>query len=619
MSEDFNLYRKTAELAGIGVWEYNLITKELFWDATTRAIYDADETYTPTIKDLMSFYPQMPGVDSIEKRFQRIISNGVFSNCQVQIKTSKRNLKWIESNASAGFTNGDCTKLIGTVHDITTLRSFVDTPELDQNKFYKTFDHSPIGMALVSPTGNWMKVNDSLCKILGYSRDELSDLTFQDITHPDDLNKDMKHLKKMLHGDLIAFSVEKRYIHKNGKIIWVLLSMSLVWNNNHTPLYFVSQVMDITDRIVKTEKLIKKGHGISNIIRSRKIGTWEWHIDVDVFLCDDRCAAILGCRIDDNYPDTMSKWLRSVHPEDLLPLQLKLDDCLRNKSDYHCEYRMKHRRGDWIWLESHAEVIEWSAEGTPLMMLGTETDITFRKQIEVEQKNAVELISGQNEQLISFAHIISHNLRSHAGNFQMLLDLLLQENEAKEKDIIIDLLQQNANNLSDTITNLNEVVNIQLNGQQELKPLNLVEQINQTITNLKETIEAEQACISVYVDPAVTIYYNQAYLESILFNFLSNAIKYRHPARKPLISVLASIYEGGIILEIKDNGLGIDLERYGKKLFGMYKTFHAHQDARGIGLFITKNQVESMGGKIEVNSEVGVGTIFKIYILKKKR
>jgi PAS domain S-box-containing protein len=618
MCEDFNLYRKATELAEIGVWEYNLITGELFWDVTTRIIYDADDTYVPTIKDLMSFYPQIPDVYSIEKRLQTIISSGVFSNCQVQIKTSKRNLKWIECNASAEFIDGNCTKLIGTVYDVTALRSFVDTPELDRKKFYKTFDHSPIGMALVSPTGNWMKVNDSLCKILGYSRDELSDLTFQNITHPDDLDKDMKHLKKMLDGDLIAFSVEKRYINKNGKIIWVLLSTTLVWNNNHAPLYFISQVMDITDRIVKTEKLIKKGHAISKIIRSRKIGTWELHIDVDVFLCDDRCAAILGYSIDDNYPDTISKWLMLVHPEDLMLLQLKLDNCLRNNSDYHCEYRMKHRRGDWIWMESHAEVIEWSAAGAPLMMLGTETDITFRKQIELEQKNAVELISGQNERLINFAHIISHDLRSHAGNFQMLLDLLMQEKEEKEKDVMIDLLKQNANNLSDTITNLNEVVNIQLNGHQQLKPLNLVEQINQTIISLKKNIEKEQASISVYVDPTVTVYYNQDYLASILFNFLSNAIKYKHPARKPEISVLTTIYEDGIILEIKDNGLGIDLERYGKKLFGMYKTFHRHKDARGIGLFITKNKVDSMGGKIEVNSEVGMGTTFKIYILKKK-
>jgi signal transduction histidine kinase len=106
--------------------------------------------------------------------------------------------------------------------------------------------------------------------------------------------------------------------------------------------------------------------------------------------------------------------------------------------------------------------------------------------------------------------------------------------------------------------------------------------------------------------------YKKAYLESILLNFVTNGIKYRHPDRLPLIRLRAYRDAGQAILEIEDNGIGIDLANHGDKLFGMYKTFHGNADAKGIGLYITKNQVEEMGGSIQVESRVGEGTKFII-------
>ena len=96
-------------------------------------------------------------------------------------------------------------------------------------------------------------------------------------------------------------------------------------------------------------------------------------------------------------------------------------------------------------------------------------------------------------------------------------------------------------------------------------------------------------------------------------NFLTNAIKYRSPKRNPVIKLKTVSEDGYTILSIQDNGLGIDLEKYGDKLFGMYKTFHDSKDSRGIGLYITKNQIEAMNGKVSVESKVGHGTTFKIY------
>lgn len=110
--------------------------------------------------------------------------------------------------------------------------------------FKNAFLYSAIGMALVSLEGNWLKVNVKICRLVGYSEDELLKLTFQDITHPDDLDLDLKYLQQMIEEKIQNYNMEKRYLHKNKEIIWLLLSVSLVRNNNGEPLFCISQVSD---------------------------------------------------------------------------------------------------------------------------------------------------------------------------------------------------------------------------------------------------------------------------------------------------------------------------------------------------------------------------------------
>jgi len=141
----------------------------------------------------------------------------------------------------------------------------------------------------------------------------------------------------------------------------------------------------------------------------------------------------------------------------------------------------------------------------------------------------------------------------------------------------------------------------------------LFEYILQAIQLLEEQINQKNVTVINDVPADIIVNYNPAYLESILLNFISNAIKYSSPERQPKITLSFFQENEDLILKITDNGIGIDLKRNGDKLFGMYKTFNNNADARGIGLFITKNQIDAMGGKVEVDSELGKGTSFKIY------
>lgn len=144
--------------------------------------------------------------------------------------------------------------------------------------------------------------------------------------------------------------------------------------------------------------------------------------------------------------------------------------------------------------------------------------------------------------------------------------------------------------------------------------LNLYAYIEMALHNIIAMTQNTQATIYNEIDEDVYVKGIPAYLDSIILNFLTNAIKYRSKKGAPIIELKSEIEDDYVVFKIKDNGLGMDMEKYGKNIFEMYKTFHFNEDALGIGLFITKNHIESLGGKVTVTSEVDVGTTFLVYL-----
>jgi PAS domain S-box-containing protein len=161
-----------------------------------------------------------------------------------------------------------------------------DTPSPDaltsDSLFQNAFELAAIGMALVSPEGKWLRVNRSICEITGYTEPELLARTFQDITHPDDLDLDLANVRKMLAGEIKTYQMEKRYFHKNGSIVWVLLSVSLVHNKSGAPLFFISQIQDITRRKQSDQQLAEATAEIQRLQRGLlKVCAWTKRIELN--------------------------------------------------------------------------------------------------------------------------------------------------------------------------------------------------------------------------------------------------------------------------------------------------------------------------------------------------
>ena len=156
------------------------------------------------------------------------------------------------------------------------------TTSLSDSLFENAFQYAAIGIALVAPDGTWLKVNQAICDITGYTEAELLQRTFQDITHPDDLDLDLSNVNRMLAGEIATYQMEKRYFHKEGAIVWVLLSVSLVRDQQGSPCFFISQLQDITQRKESEQRLSEAAAEIAKLQRSLvKVCAWTKRIEID--------------------------------------------------------------------------------------------------------------------------------------------------------------------------------------------------------------------------------------------------------------------------------------------------------------------------------------------------
>ncbi len=236
-------------------------------------------------------------------------------------------------------------------------------------------------------------------------------------------------------------------------------------------------------------------------------------------------------------------------------------------------------------------------------------DVTPMKELEQQLLKKNDVINDRNRRLLNFANIVSHNLKSYSGNLGSLLSLLAEADE-EMKPVIMQHLFSLAESFSKTVDHLN-VVSKAHNQTDIHSELIDIHQLIQRVSNvLRLQVNDNAVNLQNQIPGGTAVYANPAYMESIFLNLLTNAIKYRHPGRTCEITLSSKTENNLLYMYIKDNGLGIDLDLYGDRLFGMYQTFHGNKDAEGVGLFITRFHAEAMKGSIMVESTPGEGSSF---------
>ena len=369
---------------------------------------------------------------------------------------------------------------------------------------------------------------------------------------------------------------------------------------------------DTTDRKAVEKIILETKQRMESLINTIESIVWERNAtNLSFTFISKKVENILGYTSEE-WLENPNFWADHIYQEDR---EWTMNYCALKTNqnlNHDFEYRMIAKDGSLVWLRDIVNVV--MENGKVVSLRGIMIDISKTKEAEKELNDAFNLVTEQNKRLLNFSYIVSHNLRSHTSNISSIMDLIEISESEEEKNEMIQLLKTISNSLNETMLHLNEVINIRTNIGLVSKPLNLNQYIETVQSVLTEQIISNDVSISTVIPKNVMVNYNPAYLESILYNIISNSIRYRHPERKPAISIKWLIENKFNVLQISDNGVGIDLVKNADKIFGMYKTFSTNSDAKGIGLFITKNQIDAMGGNITVESEPNIGTTFKIYI-----
>ncbi len=482
---------------------------------------------------------------------------------------------------------------------------------ISELKFRTIFNQAAVGMVRVqTATGKFLETNQRFRELCGYSESELNEMNFKEISDPSDINNNLVLMRQLLNGDIREYSLEKRLIQKSGNILWVKLSVSPLWKKDTPGNTHIAIIEDITERVAAQEELMRNEkryralveHGAEIVTIFNNNGKTSYSSPAI-----EKLAGYSGS-------DLQSLNLKSlIHPSDISELDTHIKKAIKfpNQPISGITLRAKNKFGEWRWTE--ATITNLLKDPAIKGFVGNFRDVSEKKEAEINLNKSFQLVMEQNRRLLNFSYIVSHNLRSHSSNIQAILNLYKTTDLEEEKTNYIELLSKVGNALDVTLDDLNEVVSINTRIDLSIEPLSVNAFLNKTLQLLNVKIENKKAKIIRDIPEDMIVDFNPAYMESVLLNFFTNALRYNEKERPLIISIKGMKKDGSWVLSIMDNGIGIDLERHGDKIFGLYKTFTQTLNSRGVGLFITRNQIEAMGGSVEVESEVGVGSVFKIY------
>ena len=244
----------------------------------------------------------------------------------------------------------------------------------------------------------------------------------------------------------------------------------------------------------------------------------------------------------------------------------------------------------------------------------TSRDVTEKRKIEREQEALTEELLKNNQDLQQFSYITSHNLRAPVANLLSLLNLYNKQNPADDFNfVLIDKFQEATEQLNQTLNDLINVLVIKSNTNVRFEQVSFADVYRDVLKNIENLLTEKNGIIETDFSCVSSIKYSRIHMESIFLNMLTNAIRYSSPERSPQIKIRSYQKDSWVVVDFADNGLGMDIERYGDRLFGLYQRFHENKEGKGLGLYMTRSQIVAMGGKIEVESQPGVGTTFKVY------
>jgi len=490
--------------------------------------------------------------------------------------------------------------------DVSDRLAAMKTIEQSEKSYRQLFNSVGEAIHIQHIDGTFVDVNETACLMYGYEKEELIGQKPEFIAAPGKNN--LGNLDLLKSEALLGRPQSFRWWGKKKTGEVFPAEVRLTKGTYFGDTVVIATARDITEEM-EAQQTLQESELRFRTLQEASFGGIGLHNKGYIVDCNQGLCDITGFTYDEligsNGLDLIAPEYRELVMQKILAKEVNpydVEGVRKNGTRYH--------------LEIHGKNIPYR-EG--LIRVTEFRDITDRKAAEAKivEQNArlvviTENLKQKNEQLQEFTQIVSHNLRSPVGNILSLLNFIENAETEEERTEYIGLLKEAGASTLNTLQELNEVLQIKQNKNIERQRLEFELVFNNIRRMLSAKIAESNAEIICSFDGAPTIEYPHIYLESIMLNLVSNALKYASPGRKPVIRITTFSSDASISLVVADNGSGINMQRYGHQIFKLRKTFHKHPESRGIGLFMIKNQIEAMGGSIAAESIENEGSSFRI-------
>jgi PAS domain S-box-containing protein len=455
--------------------------------------------------------------------------------------------------------------------------------------------------------------NKGIHGVFGYQKEDVGSTSkwWFDRIHPEDSLKMSVKLYSFLEQKTEKWQDEYRFQCADGSYKYVFDRGFLVKDANGKPLRMIGAIQDVTKQKEEEQRL----RLLETVITQSKDAVMITDIDTsknvipNIIFVNSAFTDMTGYPADEVIGK--SPEILFGKKSDILEFD-KLITAVQEYKECFVETISYKKSGEEFWI-NFSMIPVTDKEGEHSHWISIQRDVTVEKEREKEREQLIRELTQNNKDLKQFSYITSHNLRAPLSNLTGLLNLIedipIEDSELKE---IINGFSKSTHLLNETINDLVKVIIIKDNPSVQKEKLFIKDVFENVFNQLSFLISSNKPILKIDLEVETIFDINKSYLESIFLNLLTNAINYREPSRQLRITIATKVEDNNLFMTFKDNGIGIDLERNNDKIFGLYQRFHNYPESKGLGLYLVKSQVESMGGTISVDSNVGKGTTFTI-------
>lgn len=622
------------EAGRMGTWEWNILTGEVKWSENLEKIHGlAPGSFGGTFEGYQKdIHPQ--DRELVLGALARAVEKGEHLDMEYRIVRPDGTIRWVEGKGTVFEDScGQAVRMAGVCMDITERKRMGQLLRESEERFRKIFEEGPLGIALVRQDLRIIDVNDALCQMLGYTRRELIGLAFVDITHPEDIEIDVEHTRQLFAGEIPNYKIEKRYIAKNKKVIWMSLTASVIRDKEGKPLYGLDIVENVTERKRAEQALADRLHEIETMMEVLPVG---------LFIARDRaCARIIGNRAareflqmdlgtDANLSLSAPPGQAPVHfrvlkdgreiPPEELPVQRA---AVEGTAVHNVELDVVFSDGT-VKHELISALPLFDQYGVPRGAVASIMDITEQKRAEKEREQLLAReqaarveAEAANRVKDEFVAVLSHELRTPLSAILGWARLLSSGNlDEATFARALETIQRNAKLQAQMIDDLLDISRI-ITGKLQLdtRPITLAPIIEAAIDSVQPAADAKN--IEIQMMPT---YENELVLgdsdrlQQIVWNLLSNAVKFTPDGGRVRVQVKYEPSHARII--VSDTGKGISAE-FSPHVFDRFSQADTGSKRRsrglGLGLAIVRHLVELHGGTVSVESPgEGQGATFTV-------